>query len=155
MYKQRVPHSFRIVNEGDAITAIPNYLCCGGIYKHAGLEVILDENMTGNILVGPTVVETLFRFHKVRTNVVAHQLTRYRDCLECAFDSGQLLDYYRGHNVAYQDLVERNHQNDEDNNSKDPSHKAVFLYSPSTALNASQIPEWMIAPRKSSSKAFV
>merc|ERR1712146_322384 len=32
LYKQRVPHSFRVVNEGDAFTAIPNYLCCGGLY---------------------------------------------------------------------------------------------------------------------------
>jgi hypothetical protein len=42
---------------------------CSGIYKHAGLEVILDEGRTGNTLVGPTVVETLFRFHKVSSSL--------------------------------------------------------------------------------------
>jgi hypothetical protein len=43
-YKQRVPHTFRIVNEGDPITSMPNrYLFCSGVYKHAGLEVLLDE----------------------------------------------------------------------------------------------------------------
>eukprot|EP00536_Pseudo-nitzschia_multiseries_P010740 jgi/Psemu1/326150/estExt_fgenesh1_pg.C_3380001 len=103
-YKQRVPHSFRVVNEGDAITTIPNYFWCGGLYKHAGLEVILDAGMTGNVLVGPTVVETLFRFHKVRTNVMAHQMERYRECLECIFDSGQLLEYYRNHNISGEEL---------------------------------------------------
>lgn len=100
LYKQRVPHSFRVVNEGDAITSMPNYLCCGGIYKHSGLEVLLDEGQTGNILVGPTVVETLFRFSKVRTSVMAHTMQRYRDCLECAFDQDELLEYYRGHNLV-------------------------------------------------------
>ena len=105
LYKQRVPHSFRVVNEGDAITTIPNYFWCGGLYKHAGLEVILDGGMTGNVLVGPTVVETLFRFHKVRTNVMAHQMERYRECLECIFDESQLLEYYRDHNIAYEELM--------------------------------------------------
>ena len=100
LYKQRVPHSFRVVNEGDAITAMPNFVFCGGIYKHAGMEVLLDEGMTGNILVGPTVVETLFRFHKMRANVLAHTMERYRNCLECAFEEHELVEYYQGHNVA-------------------------------------------------------
>jgi hypothetical protein len=99
LYKQRVPHTFRVVNEGDAITAMPNYLC-GGIYKHSGLEVLLDEGQTGNILVGPNVVETLFRFGKVRTSVMAHTMQRYRDCLECAFAQDELLEFYRGHNLV-------------------------------------------------------
>lgn len=105
LYKQKVPHSFRVVNEGDAITTIPNYFCCSGVYKHAGLEVILDGGMTGNVLVGPTVVETLFRFHKVRTNVMAHQMERYRECLECIFDDSQLQEYYKDHNIAYKELL--------------------------------------------------
>jgi hypothetical protein len=102
-YKQRVPHSFRVVNEGDAITSMPNRYFCSGVYKHAGLEVLLDEGMTGNILVGPTVVETIFRFSPVRTNMMAHTMTRYRDCLECAFEEDELLEYYRGHNVVNDD----------------------------------------------------
>lgn len=68
-----------------------------GIYKHAGLEVMLDEGGTGNILVGPTVVETLFRFTKVRTSVAAHSMERYRDGLESAFGQDELEEYYRGH----------------------------------------------------------
>mmetsp|Transcript_6004 Transcript_6004/g.12354 ORF Transcript_6004/g.12354 Transcript_6004/m.12354 type:complete len:520 (-) Transcript_6004:149-1708(-) len=114
-YKQKVPHSFRVVNEGDAFTTIPNYFFCGGHYKHAGLEVILDGGMTGNVLVGPTVVETLFRFHKVRTNVLAHQMQRYRECLECIFDDTQLLEYYKHHNIAYEELMAELGKGDEEN----------------------------------------
>jgi hypothetical protein len=147
LYKQRVPHTFRVVNEGDAITAVPNYLCCGGLYKHAGLEVILDEGKTGNILVGPTVVETLFRFSKVRTNITAHQLARYRDCLECAFDESQLLDYYKGHNVAHQDLKEEEKIGENGQSSNDEAY--VKRLSSSKFAKESLIPEWMIAPRKS------
>jgi len=119
LYKQRVPHSFRVVNEGDAFTTIPNYFWCGGLYKHAGLEVILDAGMTGNVLVGPTVVETLFRFHKVRTNVMAHQMERYRECLECIFDSSQLLEYYRDHNIAYEELRQSSGMNDDGRQDED------------------------------------
>ncbi|KAL3931736.1 MAG: hypothetical protein SGBAC_011169 [Bacillariaceae sp.] len=99
-YKQRVPHTFRVVNEGDAITSMPNRYFCGGVYKHSGLEVLLDEGMTGNILVGPTVVETMFRFSPVRANMLAHTMTRYRDCLECAFEEHELLEYYQSQNVS-------------------------------------------------------
>lgn len=55
VYKSRVPHTFRVITEGDAITSI---LTVGkgfsGIYRHAGLEVLLEDGCTGNILVGPT-----------------------------------------------------------------------------------------------------
>ena len=131
LYKQRVPHSFRVVNEGDAITTIPNYLWCGGLYKHAGLEVILDGGMTGNVLVGPTVVETLFRFHKVRTSVMAHQMERYRDCLECIFDESQLLEYYRDHNIAYEELLaDRHHHSHRTNNRNQVDDENKFADKP-------------------------
>ena len=97
LYKQRVPHTFRVVNEGDAFTSLPIATCFGGMYKHAGLDVVLDEGCTGNILVGPTVVETMFRFSKVRTNVSAHLMEKYRDNLESALSVDELQEYYRGH----------------------------------------------------------
>lgn len=71
LYKQRVPHTFRVTVEGDPITALPQ-VACAGIYKPAGLEVVLDEGTTGNILVGPTIVETLFRFHNVSDVWLGH-----------------------------------------------------------------------------------
>lgn len=44
-YKANVPHTFRVVSEGDAVTALPFASFWGGLafYKHAGLEVLLDE----------------------------------------------------------------------------------------------------------------
>ena len=98
LYKQRVPHTYRVVTEGDAFTSMPTLgPLCSGIYRHAGLEVLLEEGCTGNILVGPTVVETLLRFTKVRTSVAAHSLERYRESLESALGSDDLREYYRGH----------------------------------------------------------
>ncbi|KAL3803811.1 hypothetical protein HJC23_003973, partial [Cyclotella cryptica] len=97
IYKQRVPHTFRVVTEGDAFTSMPTLTCFGGIYRHAGLEVLLDEGCTGNILVGPTVVETLLRFTKVRTSVVNHSLAKYRDSLESALGKDELKEYYKRH----------------------------------------------------------
>lgn len=98
IYKKRVPHTFRVSTEGDAITTMPTTgTYCGGIYRHAGLEVVLEEGCTGNILVGPTVVETLLRFTKVRTSMAAHSLEAYRECLESALGQDDLKEYYRGH----------------------------------------------------------
>ena len=98
LYKQRVPHTYRVATEGDAITTMPTLgPLCSGIYRHAGLEVLLEEGCTGNILVGPTVIETLLRFTKVRTSVIAHSLERYRESLESALGSEELREYYRGH----------------------------------------------------------
>ena len=98
IYKQRVPHTYRVVTEGDAFTSMPTLgPLCSGIYRHAGLEVLLEVGCTGNILVGPTVVETLLRFTKVRTSVMAHSLERYRESLESALGSDDLKEYYRGH----------------------------------------------------------
>jgi Lipase (class 3) len=97
LYKQRVPHTFRVVNEGDALTSLPNAVMLGGQYKHAGLEVILDEGCTGNIIVGPTVVETMFRFSKVRTSVTAHSLDGYRLNLESGFSNVELQEYHKSH----------------------------------------------------------
>lgn len=105
-YKRKVPHTFRICAEGDALTTQPvsgtgpllSFIRFRSMwYKHAGLEVALDEGKTGNILVGPTIVETLFRFTKVRTNLEAHSMVRYRDCLEKALSEQELEEYYEGH----------------------------------------------------------
>lgn len=64
---------------------------------YAGLEVLLEEGCTGNVLVGPTVVETLLRFTKVRTSMAAHSMDRYRESLESALGREDLKEYYRGH----------------------------------------------------------
>jgi hypothetical protein len=98
LYKKRVPHTFRVSTEGDAVTAMVTFGAgCEGTYRHAGMEVLLEDGCTGNILVGPTVVETLLRFTKVRTSMSAHSLERYRESLERALGPEELKEYYRGH----------------------------------------------------------
>jgi hypothetical protein len=50
---------------------------------------------TGNILVGPTIVETMFRFSKVRTSINAHLLENYRKCIESALTQDELQEVYQ------------------------------------------------------------
>lgn len=126
LYKSCVPHTFRVCVEGDAITSQPLGYCSSGFYKHAGIEVALDEGRTGNILVGPTIVETLFRFSKVRTSFEAHTMKRYRDCLESAFSDEELEEYYKGH-------MEKNFQR----NASQSNLK-------SSASSIPKVPSWVI-----------
>ena len=113
LYKHHVPHTFRVVTEGDPFTVMPlATLCPLTIYKHGGLDVILDEGKTGNILVGPTVVETLFRFSKVRTNFQHHLLDTYRDGLESALTIDELQEIYRTHGVNSRNAREGFNQSD-------------------------------------------
>ena len=60
-------------------------------------------------LEGPTIVETLFRFTKVRTNLEAHSLVRYRDCLEKALSERELEEYYNGH-LENEEKAKRNNK---------------------------------------------
>ena len=127
LYKQKVPHTFRVVTEGDAITTTPTAMMCGGWYKHAGLEVMLDEGLTGNILVGPTVVETMFRFTKMRTSLMAHSLENYRDSLESGLSQAELQEYYRSHGTARTKDAKKRSQ-------KQPIHQ--------------NLPEWLTTVKK-------
>jgi hypothetical protein len=89
-----------VVTEADAVTALPLPTSCPpALYKHAGLEVILDDGNTGNILVGPTIAETLFRFSKVRTSIYAHLMEKYRSGLESAFTQDEMQEFYHTHGV--------------------------------------------------------
>lgn len=113
LYKHHVPHTFRVVTEGDPFTVMPLATICPlTFYKHGGLDVILDEGKTGNILVGPTVVETLFRFSKVRTNFQHHLLDTYRDGLESALTIDELHEIYRTHGVNSKNAREGFNQSD-------------------------------------------
>jgi hypothetical protein len=113
LYKHHVPHTFRVVTEGDPFTVMPlATLCPLTFYKHGGLDVILDEGKTGNILVGPTVVETLFRFSKVRTNFQHHLLDTYRDGLESALTIDELQEIYRTHGINSRNAREGFNQSD-------------------------------------------
>ena len=110
--------------------------------------------MTGNVLVGPTVVETLFRFHKVRTNVAAHQMERYRECLECIFDPSQLLEYYIDHNVAYQELMANPHifdggvNSSDDNKTPGRCRDGGGVSTIGRNHSYGDFPEWMVTNRR-------
>ena len=72
MYNRRVPNTFRLVLDGDAVTGIPKLLW---VYKHCGIEVWLDG--FGNHIVNPSFVERTFRTAS-RTSLSAHRTGSYR-----------------------------------------------------------------------------
>jgi hypothetical protein len=63
-----------------------------GFYQHAGVQVLLDAEGMGNVLVKPTVVESqLLRW--TRGSLAHHTLARYRDSLEACFEAAELHEY--------------------------------------------------------------
>ena len=54
-YNRVVPDSFRVVVDGDVVTAVP-----GAWYKHVGTEVVIDgESNTGTIIIDPRYQQRL------------------------------------------------------------------------------------------------
>jgi len=91
----RVPHHFRVVCERDLFVGLPKWSGFS-LYRHAGIECILDENETGNIAVAPTFAEKAFRFSRGYTSLKNHSLMKYRKCLEATFETDELSEYYTG-----------------------------------------------------------
>lgn len=89
MYNAHVPATFRVVVDGDIIPGMPKLL---GMYRHAGVEVLIDAESTGNLIVRPSVVESSLIMRN-RTSATNHSLTTYRDCLEACFSPEDLLEY--------------------------------------------------------------
>lgn len=78
MYDSQVPHSFRVVFDGDLVTAVPKFV---RLYKHVGYEVEIDR--LGNVIVDPSALEKHFRT-PAKTSVSAHSMYAYRDGLRAA-----------------------------------------------------------------------
>lgn len=81
--------TYRVEMEGDLITMIPPVLA---LYKHAGVNVVVDSNGVGSLIVQPTIVESrLIR----RSAISAHQhkLDAYRHCLEACFSEEEYQEY--------------------------------------------------------------
>jgi hypothetical protein len=91
LYTPRVPSTFRVVVDGDMVPGWPKMF---GIYRHGGIEVLIDAECGGNLIVNPTVVEKALRLRN-RTSTTNHSLTTYRECLEACFSSNDLLEYLR------------------------------------------------------------
>ena len=98
----RVPHHFRVVVDGDLVTMITHG--CGlcdpcrtrvRVPQQCGTLVLVDSDSLGNIIVAPTVVETLFRGDNwtnegPRRNLdpkVSHKMKTYDLCLKRCFNS--------------------------------------------------------------------
>ncbi|GMH77648.1 hypothetical protein TL16_g07482 [Triparma laevis f. inornata] len=96
VFAKRVPHCFRISVEGDLFTGLPRWTCGRGIYKHAGVEVVIDDKGVGTICIAPTPVESTFRFNKSNFSLANHTLGKYRESLEGAFEQDELEKYYEG-----------------------------------------------------------
>lgn len=88
-YNARVPATFRVVVDGDIISAWPKLF---GVYKHAGVEVLVDADSGGNLIVNPSVVESALRMRN-RTSATNHSLAVYRECMEACFSNTELLEY--------------------------------------------------------------
>jgi len=89
MYNSHVPATFRVVVDGDVIVGMPKYF---GRYRHAGIEVLIDAETSGNLIVRPSVVENSLLMRN-RTSATNHSLTTYRDCLEACFSPEDLREY--------------------------------------------------------------
>lgn len=88
IYKKRVPHTFRVATEGDAITTMPTLgPWCGGIYRHAGEYPLCYINILHVMWIsnprvlcrsrGP-VGRRLYRERPRRTNCGRNTITLYQ-----------------------------------------------------------------------------
>ena len=85
VYNHAVPHSFRVVFDGDLFTGVPKLWY---LYKHIGRGVVIDG--TGNIIVDPSFVENVL--HTSNPNKMSsHSLLLYRKGLFKCFDETALL----------------------------------------------------------------
>lgn len=89
VYESRVPATFRVVVDGDLVPGMPKMF---GMYRHAGVEVLVDADNGGNLIVEPSAVEEWLRLRN-RTSATNHSLTAYRDCMEACFSPDDLRQY--------------------------------------------------------------
>lgn len=89
LISSRLRNYYRIEIDGDLIPMLPRFL---GWYVHAGVQVLLDADCMGSILVRPTVVESLL-LRSSTGNISNHTLSKYRDGLEACFEVDELEEY--------------------------------------------------------------
>ena len=88
-YESKVPATFRVVVDGDLVPGMPKMF---GWYEHAGVEVLVDADNGGNLIVAPSAVEKWLRLRN-KNSVTNHSLTAYRDCMEACFSPEDLVQY--------------------------------------------------------------
>ncbi len=72
MFDKEVPMSYRVVVDGDVVTALPP-----SGYQHIGTEILIDATGSGSIIIDPSFVERWLRTH-TKSSVAAHSLLVYR-----------------------------------------------------------------------------
>ena len=88
MYNRTIPDSFRVVIDGDIVTAVPP-----AGYRHIGTEALIDNLGAGSIIIDPSFVERRLRTH-TKTSVSVHSLLVYRKvCI--AFNKHSLFPIYQ------------------------------------------------------------
>jgi len=85
-FNRWVPDAFRIKVEGDIVTNLPAY---GMGFDHVGVEVIIDGNGYGSIIIDQSFVER--RLRPRRTGIAVHQLARYKKGLEGILNLGLII----------------------------------------------------------------
>lgn len=80
-----LPHAIRVCHDKDIVPTVPKL---GRAFKHAGIEVQMDEQ--GNIIADPSYIEKWLR--SSRHGFKYHQLKMYEAALELCFEQEKLAD---------------------------------------------------------------
>ena len=83
-----------MVVDGDLIDATTN---AQANYHHCGTQVLVDSDCLGNVIVAPTIMESLFRVRSKTEALQRHKMRTYRSCLEACFDEGEKAEYMQSH----------------------------------------------------------
>ena len=126
--KTMLRNYYRVEIDDDLVPMLPRFL---GTYQHAGVQVLLDAESGGSILVKPTVVES-FLLRKSRGSLANHTLNRYRDRLESCFEPQELQEYLS------KELIGTSANSSKNSSFIDPSRM--------------QLPLWMLARSANSSR---
>lgn len=73
LYDKIVPNSFRVVVDGDLVTALPP----SRVYRHIGVCVVIDSTGAGSIIIDPSFVEVWLRIQS-KSSVANHSLLMYK-----------------------------------------------------------------------------
>eukprot|EP01039_Chlorochromonas_danica_P009621 gene9621-10636_t len=87
--EKEVHQCYRVQVDGDIVAMLPKFL---GFYRHIGTAVLLDEQVSGNIVIRPTVLEQAL-FRRVTGTIANHSLEKYRLCLEACFEPEDYAEY--------------------------------------------------------------
>jgi hypothetical protein len=84
-----LPNIFRLEVDGDVVPMTPKIF---RMYAPTGVQVLLSDDESGNILVNPSRMET-HMLSKQQYSIVNHDLAVYRRNLEACFEADDLREY--------------------------------------------------------------